>query len=92
MAIFEVEMRLATCGASQDEFDRARRPTMIIEVDRAPLNEDCLVCIEMSEGMGQPKRFTELTPVEARTLARHLIACAEEAEREPAPEEANAHA
>ena len=69
-----------------------RRPEMTIEVDREPLNTDCIVSIRMEECIGQPTRYTELTPDEARQLARHLVACAEEAEREPAPEEAEADA
>jgi len=83
-----MKMRLV----ADDESFQCRRPALTINVEREPLNADCTVCITMDECIGQPIRYTELTPAEAMLLARYLINCAEEADRQPASDEVDADA
>ena len=62
-----------------------RRPRITVGVDYEPFHEGHIVGLHMDEQMGQPARWIEMTPDEARTLAGHLITCAQEAEDHPEP-------
>lgn len=65
-----------------------RRPRIDIDADFEPLSEGCTVCMTLYETMGQPTRYTEFTPDEARKIASMLIECAAVADRgQPEPVE-----
>lgn len=58
-----------------------RREPVSVSIDRLPLHDGCTVSLTLFEGMGNPTRYVELTPAEARELAKALTDMAKRAER-----------
>jgi hypothetical protein len=60
---------------------------MKIAIDRDPLNEGCPIFIQLGQQMGQPMRWIELKPQEARVIAMHLQTLARAVEQPQDKEE-----
>jgi hypothetical protein len=59
-----------------------RRPEITVMVDDTAINEGCDVTVQLSAEFGQPMRWLEITPDEARALALALQDIAKRAEDE----------
>jgi hypothetical protein len=62
------------------------RPKITVTVDRDCYNKHCVVSMTLAEQMGQPTRWIEMSPNEARELGTHLIAIAHLSEQGPKEE------
>jgi len=61
-----------------------RRPRIALDIDREPYQKGCNICITIAEQMGHPSRYIELSDMEARQLAAHLLALADLSQTEEA--------
>lgn len=59
--------------------NESRRPTLVIEVDRDPLNNGCHISLTVQKAMGQPTIYIEFTPEEADVLGTCLLGLVEPA-------------
>jgi hypothetical protein len=62
---------------AEGELDKFRRPRMTVEIDNEPYNKDCRICLAIAAQWGHPDRYIELTDMEARQLAAHLLCLAD---------------
>jgi hypothetical protein len=76
-----LELKLRGEEGRVNEF---RRPRITIDIDREPYNRNCVICLTLDEQIGHPRRYIELTDMEARQLAAHLLCLADVSQTEQA--------
>lgn len=69
-----------TARAPGDEF----RVDIAVTLDSDSCNPGCPVVLQLGPGMGVPRHWVELSPKEARALAKHLTEVADEVEHNEA--------